>query len=432
MLLLHLSDIHFRRGVMGKPMDPDLTLRNEIVLDVEKQSGQLGKVDAVLLSGDIAYGGHSEEYQFALHWLERLCRVCGCSPSNVFMCPGNHDVDRTIVSKSRLISALHQQIKAAQDDLTYDNLLRDLLTAPDSGPLLYEPIANYNLFAQSTFCDIFPPDRTIATRDLMLNDGSTLRLSGFNSALISSATDVRGQLAVDPACYQLIREPGVEHLVMCHHPFEWLRGGQRLRDHLNDLARLQLFGHEHSNRIDLNRDYVRLAAGAVHPDRAEPGWEPGYNLINLQVVGTGTNRQLEVQVHVRVWQQSAPSLFRAKVDHGEEPVFRWSVALTPWAPPPQQARESLELNATPVTADVDTDSPTPRGSDPMNTLRDINVRFFKLTLSQKSEIAGRLGLLEEEDVNLPDYERFRQVFLRARERDLVQQLDQEISAMAEQ
>lgn len=431
MLLLHLSDIHFRRGVMGTAMDPDLTLRNEIVLDVEKQSGQLGKVDAVLLSGDIAYGGHSEEYQFALHWLERLCSVCGCSPSNVFMCPGNHDVNRTTVSKSRLISALHLQIKAAEDDLTHDNLLRDLLTAPDSGPLLYEPIANYNLFAQSTFCDISPPDRTIATRDLILNDGSTLRLSGFNSALISSTTDVRGQLAVDPACYQLIREQGVEHLVMCHHPFEWLRGGPRLRDHLNDLARLQLFGHEHTNRIELNRDYVRLAAGAVHPDRAEPEWEPGYNIINLQVVGTGTDRQLEVRVHVRVW-QVAPGLFRAKLDRHEDPVFRSTIPLNPWTPPPPQAIESLELNAEPVTANVETGSPNPRGSDPMKTLRDISVSFFKLTLSQKSEIAGRLGLLEEEDVNLPDYERFRRVFLRARERGLVQELGQEISAMAEQ
>ena len=38
-------------------------------------------------------------------------------------------------------------------------------------------------------------------------------------------------------------------------------------------------------------------------------------------------------------------------------------------------------------------------SDPMDTLRDISVRFFKLTLSQKSAIAGKLNLLEEEDAD---------------------------------
>lgn len=430
MLLLHLSDIHFRRGVAGTAMDPDLTLRNEIVLDVGKKCGQLGKVDAVLLSGDIAHSGYAEEYQFALHWLEQLCNVCGCSTSNVFMCPGNHDVERSIVSQSPVIQAIHQQIKAASD-IAYDALLRGFLTDHEASRLLYKSIGNYNFFAQTFFCDIFPPERTIARRDLVLNDNSILRLSGFNSVLVSSAADAPGQLYVDPACYQLIRERGVEHLVMCHHPFDWLRGGQRLRDHLNDLARLQLFGHEHTNRIELARDYVRLAAGAVHPDRTELGWEPGYNIINLQVLGTGTDRRLEVQVHVRVW-QVAPSLFRAKLDRGEDPVFRWTIALDPWMPPAPQAIESPELESITVVSDLKIDSPDLLGSDPMKTLRDINVRFFKLTLSQKSEIAGRLGLLEEEDVNLPDFERFRQVFLRARERGLVQELDQEISAMADQ
>ena len=67
----------------------------------------------------------------------------------------------------------------------------------------------------------------------------------------------------------------------------------------------------------------------------------------------------------------------------------------------------------------------------MKTLRDINIRFFKLTFSQKSEVAGRLGLLEDEDVNLPDFERFRRVFVRARERDLVEALDRGITAVAE-
>ena len=68
----------------------------------------------------------------------------------------------------------------------------------------------------------------------------------------------------------------------------------------------------------------------------------------------------------------------------------------------------------------------------METLKDITLRFFKLTFSQKSEVAGRLGLLEDEDVHLPDFERFRRVVVRARERNLVEALDREITAVAEQ
>ena len=67
----------------------------------------------------------------------------------------------------------------------------------------------------------------------------------------------------------------------------------------------------------------------------------------------------------------------------------------------------------------------------MDSLRDISVRFFKLSLSQKSAIAGKLGLLEDEDLNQPDFERFRRVFLRARERGLVSDLDREVRAAAD-
>ncbi|MCK4585840.1 MAG: hypothetical protein KAU29_00755 [Gammaproteobacteria bacterium] len=62
----------------------------------------------------------------------------------------------------------------------------------------------------------------------------------------------------------------------------------------------------------------------------------------------------------------------------------------------------------------------------MDTLRDISVRFFKLTLSQKSAIAGKLNLLEDKDMNKPDFERFRQALIRARERGQIEELEREI------
>ena len=67
----------------------------------------------------------------------------------------------------------------------------------------------------------------------------------------------------------------------------------------------------------------------------------------------------------------------------------------------------------------------------MDTLRDVSIRFFKLTLSQKSAIAGKLNLLEEEDANQPDFERFRRVLIRARDRGLVSALDREVREAAD-
>jgi hypothetical protein len=204
-----------------------------------------------------------------------------------------------------------------------------------------------------------------------------------------------------------------------------LRQGDVLRDFLNDVARVHLFGHEHTNRIEMGRDWVRVAASAAHPDRTEPGWEPGYNLVELKVEGTGGDRRLEVGAHIRVWQQR-PGEFRPKTDRGAN-VFRQSIRLDAWtAPVPTEGPTVLSEPPSAVAAQQPSPIHGPARSDTMDTLRDISIRFFKLTLSQKSAIAGKLNLLEEEDANQPDFERFRRVFLRARDRGLVNDLDREV------
>jgi predicted phosphohydrolase len=421
MLILHLSDIHFRKGEVGKAMDPNAHLRNELLLDAEKLCKAIGRPpNAILISGDIAYGGDVEEYVYAITWLEELCRRCGTTLSAVFTIPGNHDVVRSIVSR-RLIQAVHHDIKSA-NDVTLDGILRGLLNDEETARLLYEALAPYNRFAGQFFCGLLPPERTIAKRDLRLDDGSILRMSGLNSAFVSSAADKPRDLFVDPACFQLQRKPGVEHLVMCHHPYAWLRQGDALKDFLNDVARVQLFGHEHVNRIELGRDWVRVAASAAHPDRTEAGWEPGYNLLEVNVEANGPKRVMKVGIHVRVW-QNRPGEFRPKMDRGND-VFRQTIELDDWTPPspaPVETGGQLAGEGQVVASE------TVR-IDPMDSLRDISVRFFKLTLSQKSAIAGKLNLLEEDDVNQPDFERFRRAFVRARDRGLIEDLDREVTA----
>ncbi|PDT81352.1 metallophosphoesterase [Sinorhizobium sp. BJ1] len=423
MLLLHLSDIHFRRGEVGTAMDPNAHLRNELLRDAAVQCQRIGQVPAaVLVSGDVAFAGDKAEYDYALRWLEDLCTRCGTALPAVFVIPGNHDVVRNIASR-HLVQTIHRDIKAT-DQLFLEGALRSALTDVDSGTLLYEALGPYNDFAGQFFCDLKPPERTIAKRDLLLNDGSILRMSGFNSAFLSSALDRPGDLFVDPACFQLTREDNVQHLVMCHHPFSWLRQGNALEDYLNDIACLQLFGHEHTNRIHVGRDNIRVAASAAHPDRTENGWEPGYNLIQLNVDGVGDQRKLDVEIHVRVW-QSRPGEFRAKTDRQRE-SFRQSIELPSWiAPEPDVPPSHQTSGGHAIEGDAQGVS-DPARTDPMESLREISIRFFKLTLSQKSAIAGKLNLLEEEDANQPDFERFRRVFMRAKERGLIEQLDDEV------
>lgn len=419
MLLLHLSDIHFRANEVGTAMDPNTSLRNELIIDAASKCKHIGAApDAILISGDIAFAGDHREYQYALEWLDTLCSRCGTSSSAIFVVPGNHDVVRSVASR-KIIQAIHNEIKST-DDRHLNNVLRDFLSDPETSQPLYEALEPYNNFAGRFFCDLLPPERTIAKRDLILNDGSILRLSGLNSAFVSSSSDKAGDLYVDPASFQLKRESGVEHLVMCHHPYSWLRNGSELKDFLTDIARIHLFGHEHLNRVSRETDCLSIAASAAQPERTEQGWEPGYNLIELNVEGDNSDRRLHINVHIRVW-QSNPGMFIAKQNrHGD--VFTHEIHLAPWSQPLVKSEIHEPISPTfESTADVQS-----LPEDPMNTLRDISIRFFKLNLSQKTAISKKLHLLEDEDANQPDFERFRRAVMRARERGLIAELDREV------
>lgn len=417
MLILHFSDIHFRKSEIATAQDPNYHLRNELFRDVVRQCNQLGAPDAIVISGDIAFAGDSEEFTYATDWLTRLCDACGSSMASVFVVPGNHDVVRSMADRN-LVQMIHNQIKSAENpnqEIAYQ--MRD----PQASRLLYESLDNYNQFALQFLCDLLPPERTRARRDLKLNDGSILRLWGLNTTFVSSGHDQKGSIFVDPASLQITRESGVVNMVVAHHHLSWIRQARELEDHLNDVAPLQLFGHVHTNRVDMNRDYVRLTASAAHPDRHEAGWEPGYNLIEVRVEDSCPPRKLVIRAHVRVW-QTAPGGFQAKMDRMSS-VFEHTVELDDWRP----VMNSLSLENDGLLTGGERNAMPAEGGHDMETLRDLALRFYRLSFSKKSEIAGRLELLEDADMRLPDHERFRQVFVRANERGRLEELAKAIS-----
>ena len=422
MLILHISDIHFRKREAGSAMDPNHHLRTKLLQDAKQQCTKLDAApDAILVSGDIAFSGHPEEYTFAQTWFEELCREVDCEVSKIFVIPGNHDVQRD-VAKKPMVQAAHKDIQNTEPRLL-DAKLSGYLNDEDNGKQLYEPLENYNNFANQYLCSLMPPDRTKPDRLYTLNDGSTLCITGLNSAFVSSHADQEGSLFVDPAVYTLTEKYGVTHLVFCHHPYNWLGNGQALADHLGEVSQVHLFGHEHTNRVELNRDWVRIAASAAQPDRTEREWEPGYNLLQLSVSPKNGERRLNVTAHIRVW-QNRPGKFTSKKDKGEKDFFFQSIRLKPWEPPQEQpSKESGSEPAEPTVAHADA---TIEEDTSMTSLRTLSIKYFKLTFSKKLEIAGKLDLFEEEDTKLLDYERFRRVLLRARERGILSELESEI------
>ena len=299
-----------------------------------------------------------------------------------------------------------------------------------SANVIFGPIQNYNRFAAKFLCALRPylddvktpeqggeelPARPFARRDVKLNDGSVLRLWGFNSVIVSDNDDAEGLMLVDPASSQIETQDGVTHLVMCHHPFGWIKNKRAFEDRLNHVAKIQLFGHEHTRRIDEGRRYIRVRAGALQPDRDDPEWKPGYNWIDVSVNRSGGKRRLVVNVWVRMHEVAQ---FIAVPDPDDNEVWEGSFELPHWEGETTESAEEKKKDATvQVLESLMTQAPTPV------TLRSVTIKFFKLKEHEQRRVITQMKLDRPGDRDLKDYEFVINAARRSREEGRLQELD---------
>jgi hypothetical protein len=438
MLMLHISDIHFKHGEVGEPDDPNRGLRDDMIQDVKYMRKRLRSPGMVLLSGDIAYAGRKEEYDFAYSWLENeLCPAAGCAIEDVLSIPGNHDVD--------LRAEAGPGFKAARRDLRatkageIDDELRTWLRDPSSSQILFSPLENYNRhFAAKLLCAIGPynikgPDgkvvpnvsKPFVTRDVELNDGSLLRLWGFNSVLVSDLSDAENSMLVDPAAAQITRADNVAHLVMCHHPFNWIKNRGAFQDRMDGVVQLQLFGHEHTERVEENKYFVRIRAGALQPERDTPGWKPGYNWIDASTADVDGHRKLIVKVWVRGHEVDH---FIAIPDRNQNEVRENSFDLPAWRRPEQAAEVEKNKDVVVESIPQALELPMVEPAKPV-TVRSVATKIFRLKEPEQRRLIAKMKLDETGDNELKDYEVAVAAVRRAAHRGQLGRLDREIDAI---
>jgi predicted phosphodiesterase len=361
-----------------------------------------------------------------------LARESGCPLERIFVVPGNHDIDRSRIDGSRQIRNIHKAIKDAAPAYRYRELQAQLTDAA-TGRALFEPLAAYNEFAAHFNCQVFH-ERLAWKQDLDLAPGMTLRIHGFTSTLLSGAVTQDGQddkqlsLYLSPWQTGLLDpDPNVVNLVMGHHPPDWLMDQDEVEDAVHGRAAIHLWGHKHRQRINKDDQYIRLAAGAVNPDAGEPGWHPAYNLIELSVQGSGPARALHVTAHLLEWQTN-PERYRARQDSQGQAIFQHLIHCpgdehpTPPAPAAPSAGPALE-----GVAAVAAQAPDVEAAMGETSTRHLVIRWWGLPMAARREIALRLGLISEDEVSLPEPERYARALLRAKERNQLEQVAEEIN-----
>ncbi|WP_352603905.1 metallophosphoesterase [Mesorhizobium sp. M0047] len=429
--MLHISDIHFKAPDCLDPwMDPDASIRTRMMRDLGEQVGKLGEVGAILIGGDVAFKGASEEYDTARGWIQQLSQISGCPKERVFVVPGNHDVDRGMIKKAVAIQNVQHAIASAPAGKREWKLSQQLRDRP-SGQNLFEPHAAYNEFAAPFNCQIWP-DKPFWHQDVPLGGGVNLRLYGLTSTLLSGQEgedDKAGDLYLSPLQTVLNPVPNTINLVLVHHPVDWLFDGDAVDDALTSRAILHLFGHKHRQRAVMEANYVRLGAGAVNPSRHDKPYDPGYNLIRLEVEGNGHDRRVKVEVHQRRLQENPEMFVPIFAGHGKT-VFESIIQLPEEAeiprldvikPPAASAAGQADKAGDEIAAQ---DAEAALGDEDK---RDLLYRFWSLKSGQRRDIVNELGLLEEGEMKLPEPERYGRALIRAGQRKL---LDKVAAAVA--
>jgi hypothetical protein len=236
------------------------------------------------------------------------------------------------------------------------------------------------------------------------------------------------------------------NLVLCHHPPNWFIDSSRADNLINARAQLQFFGHEHDQRCIRPPEYFRFLAGAVNPVRDEPAWRPGYNLVDLKVDGTGLERAINVQAHIRQFQSAPNELFVPLLTQNREEIWRHKLRIPQLAafhavsnasnlkaPPQSETKIASAVHlAVQENAVQSPERPPLHPSQPTEdkvlepSTDNLVFRFWQLSTSQMRDIALELGLITNEDLKLPPHERYYKALETSRKKGLLIELAKSI------
>jgi predicted MPP superfamily phosphohydrolase len=424
--LLHLSDIHFTSFNGKDYLDQDSDIRNELEIDLIEIIRKTGSINAILIGGDISFSGKDSEFQIADIWIKKVCKIVGCSEENVLTVPGNHDIDRSKICS--VVNAIHLNFKTLKSRTAIDDMLKGFLESDESCSILLRPLNNYLNFAQKF--GVVPDHNPLYWEKDFSVDGEILRIRGINSAIISDDKDdeTNSKLVLGSIQTQFNRESGVIYLVLCHHPPGWLIDHLEVERDLLARTKFHLFGHKHILDVLKMDECLRLTSGAMQPSRTDKGWEPRYNIIELNIIQKSGENILNAKIWKRVWDKKELRFISDYTSKGEEihsidlkhEHFKIKHIV--------DKREGIKTDnqiggkMSPKVELINVNKPDP--------LRKLAYLFLGLPYHKKIDIANELKFIEDSDKDLTDVQKSQAYFKRAIKNDCLDQLWDKVVALS--
>ncbi len=327
--ILHLSDIHFK--VKEKQTFRD-DVEEKMTTAIKEHLEDNKAPDFVAVTGDIAFSG--KEYDKAKTFFKTIKTVL--PPETVVLpVPGNHDVDRDVISK---YFSLHNIVR----DKETDGFLED---KKEIATHITPKFKNFRAFANELHPELYPSeDDYFWVKDYGEKNVSFL---GLNSSWACENGD-RNNIALGyPQVMEALGKAKTANrvLLMHHPPFNWLNEEDfgRYSGEIFNNCSLILHGHIHTDKAFVFKDpssaCIGLGATASYTDEKE-GFI-GFQFIEVEFGSGGTA--------VKVWPYRLDTRGRVRfVPH----THRWEGQDGPYFELETTEKPSKKKKPTPVPLEI--------------------------------------------------------------------------------
>ena len=280
---LQISDIHLRAG---NEWSQDFVLK-AMCKNIREQRAAGIAADFVLMTGDIAFSGKTQEYKLAANFFDALQTASGVPKKRIFCVAGNHDIDR---ERQKLC------FRGARTELQGPSQVDALLAGGEDLQTLLLRQENYRQFQRSYFID----QKRISTADGLgyvsrfAIDEIQLAIVGLDSAwLAEGGIDDNSKLLIGERqvvnALNLTTGDIPPHIIlgMAHHPLHLLQEFDRrfVQKRLEDALHFFHCGHLHESETRIagstNSSCLTVVAGASFESRQNSNT---YSIVKLDLL----------------------------------------------------------------------------------------------------------------------------------------------------
>ncbi|MFE7792515.1 metallophosphoesterase [Streptomyces sp. NPDC057460] len=268
MRVLHISDLHVRQVWLA---DQNKII-NAFLRDLRTRHEQ-EKIDAVVLSGDIAFSAQNDEFHFAQKYLlDPIQEILGIDRNRIVLAPGNHDVDISLIDQFAE-EGMRGHLK---DRTAVNRLLDDEIQLNRAIERMRPWIDFHRTYYEGVSVDFLSP---LTTVHRFLAGDKSIAIATLNSAwrATGSGDDAdRAHLIVGDrqlsTAVDAVADADIRIAVM-HHPINWLAEFDQndAKRELNKGFHILCTGHTHVNEPQAIQttlgQIVHSAAGSLYNSR---------------------------------------------------------------------------------------------------------------------------------------------------------------------